>query len=1150
MFRINVDQGIVIEQVKGQVFVLTDNGDYVPVNVGDYFSVGAVLFFADRSEVLVDLDGTNLWLNQHCKACLSDEKLMHIPLPELDLDPNVAALQAAILGGADPTQIQQATAAGPASNPSASGDLSSSITDSTAIPYDNDQILAKAGFDTAYVPASIRQQDTPLIILAPDGGEFDDDIFFVEGDLVPITYPVSDSASVSVAAATLPLDASSVAFETTQLAGLLALMTEQISSSDRSMTFRYDTVSNQIIGSSVQGTVLTIGLVAELTNGRDANVTMTVTQFLPLDHFAGESNNAPIVINGEQIRLSLPVQIADSNGNLVKAPIDFVAVIEDGKIPGLGIDDGTTFTEQDSDITIPQVVTGEIPVLIGSDEIGVMTFAQQQVTLDGLLSNDIATSYSVSGSTITVVRSDNQSLVLTIEINPDGRYTVSQYQALNQENALDQTQLALVLTTTDKDGDVSNVSELIININDGANPELGIDTGTRIIEKDQDIATPQTVAGRIPVDVGSDQIAAMEFESDQPTLAGLLSNDKPTVYVVDGNKITLRLADSPQTDVLTIEINNSGNYTVTQYQALNQPVSTNEDKLAIGVIAIDTDSDKSNVGELNITIVDGPNPVIDTDKGITFTETMAAQTFDGQITVDVGSDDILQANFTAEQITLTGLTSNGQATDFTISGNVLELFVPATGSEPLQPVLTVTLETTGRYSVVQHQPLDQNFDTNVNNLSLDVTVTDADGDTSNVGQLLININDGENPTGEGVDADITLIEGDLSETTANGGYPVKAESQFTVPAVNDDLVASSLNIAADVQSQLISELEQLTATGLAMSFSFLPESADGDISLVGKDSNNADVLIISFTPNQDLKNVIVTMDVEQLQPLDHDPTVYSGGDYVSLTGDGIDIRVPLEIHDSDFDPLVVPVNAVITLEDGKPPVIADQTKAWTEDFSGTVAEPQQINGQLSFELHSDDIKQVVLGDITSAFAGLTSDGIALDAKLTNTQTNEVTLYLTGTTTPVLSLTIDTDGKYDITQYLPIDQPVTPNTNTIAIPYHVVDFDGDSSNDATLMLVITDGQNPTGANTTIETVEGDLAAPIRAPSTSLYPIESSKNLSIVAANDSLVATSLSIVPSVLTELQNELGSLTSSEQALIIEHTANSVSGAQNHYGSR
>ncbi|PSV02738.1 hypothetical protein C0W80_07040 [Photobacterium leiognathi subsp. mandapamensis] len=1144
MFRINVDQDIVIEQVKGQVFVLTDNGDYVPVNVGDRFSVGAVLFFADRSEVLVDLDGTNLWLNQHCKACLSDEKLMHIPLPELDLDPNVAALQAAILGGVDPTQIQQATAAGPSSNPSASSDLSSSITDSTAIPYDNDQILAKAGFDTAYVPASIRQQDTPLIILAPDGGEFDDDIFFVEGDLVPITYPVSESASVSVTAATLPLDASSVAFETTQLTGLLALMTEQISSSDRSMTFRYDTVSNQIIGTSEQGTVLTIGLVAELTNGRDANVTMTVTQFLPLDHFAGESNNVPIVINGEQIRLSLPVQIADSNGNLVKAPIDFVAVIEDGKIPGLGIDDGTIFTEQDSDITTPQVVTGEIPVLIGSDEIGVMTFDQQQATLDGLLSNDIATSYSVSGSTITVVRSDNQSLVLTIEINTDGRYTVSQYQALNQENALDQTQLALALTTTDKDGDVSNVRELVININDGTNPELGIDTGTRIVEQDQDIATPQTVAGRIPVDVGSDQIAAMAFESEQPTFAGLLSNDKPTVYVVDGNKIILRLADAPQTDVLTIEINNSGDYTVTQYQALNQPVSTNEDKLAIGVIAIDSDGDKSNVGELNITIVDGPNPVIDTDKGITFTETMAAQTFDGQITVDVGSDDILQANFTAEQTTLNGLTSNGQATDFTISGNVLELFVPATGSEPLQPVLTVTLETTGRYSVVQHQPLDQNFDTNVNNLSLDVTVTDADGDTSNVGQLLININDGENPTGEGVDADITLIEGDLSETTANGGYPVKAESQFTVPAVNDDLVASSLNIAADVQSQLISELEQLTATGLAMSFSFLPESADGDISLVGKDSNNADVLIISFTPTQDPKNVTVTIDVEQLKPLDHDPTVYSGGDYVSLTGDGIDIRVPLEMHDSDFDPLVVPVNAVITLEDGKPPVIADQTKAWTEDFSGTVAELQQINGQLSFELHSDEIKQVVLGDITSAFAGLTRDGITLDANLTNTQTNEVTLYLMGTTTPVLSLTIDTDGKYDITQYLPIDQPVTPNTNTIAIPYHVVDFDGDSSNDATLTLVITDGQNPTGANTTIETVEGDLAAPIRAPSTSLYPIDSSKNLAIVAANDSLVATSLSIVPSVLTELQNELGSLTSSGQALTIQHTATGDSGVQ------
>ncbi len=725
MFKIHVDQAIVVEQVKGQVFVLMSSGEYSPVKVGDDLTIGTILLFTDRSEVLAHVDGTDIWLNQHCKACLSDNKLVHLPLPELDLEPSIAALQAAILSGEDPTKIQKATAAGIEG-------ISSSITDGLVILYDNDQLLATAGFDTAYNPEIRRQDDIPLIILPPDGGEIFNDIYFIEGDLVPITYPVSDSGNVSVEAATLPLDSNTVAFDSSQIDGLLATMSRELSSNDRPIIFNYDIETNQIIGRSDQGIVLTIGLSAELFNGRDANVIMTVTQFLPLDHFSGESNSAPIVINGEQIRLSLPVQIADTNGNLTQAPVNFVAVIEDGKIPRLGIDNGTEFTEQDSDINAPQSVTGDIPIFIGSDEIGVMTFAEQQPSLIGLLSNDVATSFTVSGNKITVIRVDDQSQVLAIEVSTDGQYRVTQYQALNQENALDQTQLSLFLTTTDRDGDTSNVSELVIKINDGIDPILGIDSGTTITEQDKDIATPQTVTGSIPINVGSDQIKAMVFESQQPTLDGLLSNGKPTVYSIEGNKITLQLADAPQTEVLIIEINTSGEYSVTQYQALNQPIETNIDKLTLGVVAIDTDGDKSNVGELNITIVDGPDPILGQDIATTFIETMSPQTFIGQITVDVGSDDIASATFNLEQTTLNGLTSNGQATSYSIVGNKMELFVPAQGASAKQPVLTVVFENDGRYTIEQSQPLDQNFTTNVNNLSLAVTVTDADGDNSNV----------------------------------------------------------------------------------------------------------------------------------------------------------------------------------------------------------------------------------------------------------------------------------------------------------------------------------------------------------------------------------------------------------------------------------
>ncbi|KJF92041.1 hypothetical protein UB39_22125, partial [Photobacterium angustum] len=72
-----------------------------------------------------------------------------------------------------------------------------------------------------------------------------------------------------------------------------------------------------------------------------------------------------------------------------------------------------------------------------------------------------------------------------------------------------------------------------ININDGANPEFGIDKGTTLTETE----TGATASGQIPLDVGSDDIAHIDFAQSQPSLEGIISNNQTTRYVVDGNEI-------------------------------------------------------------------------------------------------------------------------------------------------------------------------------------------------------------------------------------------------------------------------------------------------------------------------------------------------------------------------------------------------------------------------------------------------------------------------------------------------------------------------------------------------------------------------------------------------------------------------------------
>lgn len=258
------------------------------------------------------------------------------------------------------------------------------------------------------------------------------------------------------------------------------------------------------------------------------------------------------------------------------------------------------------------------------------------------------------------------------------------------------------------------------------------------------------------------------------------------------NELNIRLS-SDDSVVLNVIIELDGKYTVTQYLPLNQPVDSNEDRLTLAVTAQDYDGDKAQ-GELLIIVKDGVDPVLGTDTGTDYTEIMTTQTEQGHIPVDVGSDDIVNAYFAIDQPSLVGLTSNAEATDYRVSDNVLQLYVPLNVSALEQNVLTITLDIDGSYTVEQNRPLDQNLTTNVNNLVLDVFVIDKDDDDSNIGKLVIDINDGENPTGKDVIAELDITEGDLNPPAGGQGYPVSSSSNFVVTAVNDALVASSLNL--------------------------------------------------------------------------------------------------------------------------------------------------------------------------------------------------------------------------------------------------------------------------------------------------------------------------------------------------------------------
>ncbi|HIF9443167.1 TPA: retention module-containing protein, partial [Photobacterium damselae] len=563
------------------------------------------------------------------------------------------------------------------------------------------------------------------------------------------------------------------------------------------------------------------------------------------------------------------------------------------------------------------------------DELNLLTSAGQslqfsvvelpsgQLTLTGLL--------ETGQPALKLVLTPSQSDILNITVNVSIEQNIpidelpvglgTQHLTMNGE--LLNFSLSLQATTTD--GDVlQKPAQLDVTIQDGMAPQLAASSSISITDPLDNSTQPVRGDGSLTIDLGSDTLKTLDFLPQQSSLDGLLSNSLPTYYEVVANKLSLKVEGNQQT-VLTVEIDLDGRYTVNQYLPLNQPTDTNLEQLILSVQATDFDDDQSNIGELVIDILDGNDPVLQDGAQTLITETLATQTVTGQINVIVGSDKIDHANFLLDQASLQGLTSNGHQTDFRVSGNVLTVYIPATATTAEQTVFDVTLTIDGSYSLTQYHPIDQDPTTNLTELSLDVTVTDKDDDTSNVGHLLIGILDGINPDGQGVIAQAVNQEGDLDPMT----YPTQGQGSVTIPALNDDLVPDSVIIDSGQVALLVAELEQLTASGLALIFTVSSISSPYSVLLTGVDSQNQTVLTVTLTPTAVKTSggglgVELTVAAEQHLPLDHDPNVYAGGQYVQVTDDAITIDIPVQCHDSDDDFLDVPATAQVILQDGEP----------------------------------------------------------------------------------------------------------------------------------------------------------------------------------------------------------------------------------------
>lgn len=1108
-------------------FIIKAGNNVVPMDADHQIQTDELVVANADTKFVVIKNGIPTLVNESCPTCV----MLSAEGPQtFELDANVSfdteaaseanfsldditAIQNAILAGEDPTQVLEAAAAGNAATGSANNLF-------VVIDYDNNQTLAQAGFDTANAVLDVNEiEDERVAILATGGGN-SASMSVVEGDLAyssGSTYPVETSQSVTVTAGSLSLDPASFTFEELSLNSLLAELNSEMTLNGKPLEFIFDPDTVSIIGSQNGQLVLTIDLNSS-ASGKDVILDITTTLYQPLDHIA-DVNNSGLVSNlDDQININLAIQGADISNNNLNNLINIDVTINDGADPLFDTDQGVIINET---AERGDVISGNIPLDVGSDAIDTINFTDDQPSLSGVTSNGGATTVLIDGNTLTLVDSDN-SAVMTVTIETDGSYKVTVLGPIGQ-NGNDTITFDLAVIATDKDGDKAD-GAMQITINDSTEAAGGEQVEIALVEGDLDVngdgiggtdtSYPVSASGLLVINAGEDRLLPETIEIDPTQVAALIaelqadltSDNEALIFTVnsDGDLVgtiasgdvavivTLDAVQQGQGISVTISIeqhlpldhNNTGD-NAGYVTSLNDEIRIN-----VPLQATDTDDEKlTTPADANITIKDGVNPIFSSTTS-EMTEVEGSQSVSGAIGLNVGSDGIAGVTFSAEQTSFEGLTTNGQATTVSVNGNELIVSIDG-GNNDGAPVLTININDDGSYTIKQDEPLDQvNSQTDNVELTVAVIATDNDGDVSNTGQIQITIKDGLNATGNNITANLILVEGQNSAPGNNNGYPATVGGNFTVEAVNDNLLSASMRIDTTVQAALLTELNALTSNGEVLTFTSVVDG-NGIVSIIGVTESSTgiptEILSITLTPVAGVNgDVSVAMAMTQNGSLDQLAGI--SNEYVKVVDDSISITIPVQMNDSDGDDLEQPVNVVVTINDGSN-AVGGQTGSLsitegdlipgTPDAGYPVSNSTTITvpaGVDRLDPASVEIDAAVLAElITELEAELTAGGQSLtfsydvDSKTLVGKVGGVEILSLAVSAVQTTDSSNVDITLTITQSQPLDHQdgntegmVSIKNDQIAIdvPIQVADTDGDKlDNNILITATINDGGVP-------------------------------------------------------------------------------------------
>lgn len=892
---------------------------------------------------------------------------------------------------------------------------------------DSDGDLVKAPLVINLVDSTPPSFEIPAITLTEDA--------FTNGAAV-----VGESSFVVKHTAD-PLLVDSLVFSN-QSGTLATLNGSGLASDGHPLTFEF-TDDRTLLGYYLDGSgqrveVLRAQLLAE-QQGSDVGGRVVITLTGPLDHQGSDS-----------LSLGLQVSAKEIDGDVTSA--DLALTINDGSDPSLGLDKGVSLQEGGN-----QSIDGQLPVTVGSDRLVSLNFEASQPALAGLTSQGHLTSYEVQGNQLTV-KDWQGNTILTVAIGLDGKYSVSLTGVFDEPVVTNSLNLGLKVQGTDFDGDKSNLGTLNITITDGALPQ--VDPVSLTLTEDSNWQQEQTLNGDLTITAGSDPLASITFDANQPGLQGFTSGKQAVTITVADHLIEGRTPDG--TLVFKLTLGNDGKYSFTLHQPLDQ--GSADSLLKAGFTLLDSDGDKVS-STITVAVGDGANPTISAVNGTAITEMTqgeAAAVSNMSFTVTHGSDALDPASLGFDiatiQSTLIGLTSHGSPISFSLDANGQLVGTTADGREILRAELSL-VDNNGNWSVNAKVILTGELDHKGSeslNLPLAVTLADKDGDR--IGTTLpLTIADGKAPSfipGKGV----SLDEGDLT-----GSNSLSQTGHFDVQAGSDRVVEVAF---ADGSQQPV-----LTALGQPVQYQLV----DGDPQIPGSQLLKGFVMVDGQRVEVFEVRLVGTLDQAGKNGFDYQVTLYQG----IHQGANAVTELPIKVIVNDYDKAGGNNDSTsgtlnIQIGEGEKPILTLTGVTLSEgrfDGANSAVDDQQASGKITIKADSDpvtDVRLTLSGQVMDASGKpITHNGEALTWQAVGTDGHTfqavtaggVVVMTVSIPTVPASIAAHTSAEigYQVTVHTNLDHGADDKLN-LTLPIKVTDSDGSVITGSTT-AVITDADNP-------------------------------------------------------------------------------------------